>query len=184
MNQVQVEVPSITALLPEPAPASAEPVAHPIAAKPAAPQALFSLSVLLAEDNVVNQKLAATLLRKRGHKVEVAANGIEALAAFERQPFDAVLMDVQMPEMGGFEATAEIRARESSKGTHIPIVALTAHAMSGDRERCLAAGMDAYVSKPVNPVELFAALESLTNLVGQLSLCRAEASGDDPNCPR
>jgi CheY-like chemotaxis protein len=158
-------------------------VSQPVTAQAAAPRALFSLSVLLAEDNVVNQRLAATLLRKRGHKVEVAANGIEALAAFERQPFDAVLMDVQMPEMGGFEATAEIRARESLKGTHIPIVALTAHAMSGDRERCLAAGMDGYVSKPINPPELFAAIESLTNLMGQLSLHTQKTSADDPGCP-
>jgi signal transduction histidine kinase/CheY-like chemotaxis protein/sugar lactone lactonase YvrE len=183
-NPKPVEALNMAARLPEPAPAPAHPISNPIGAQPGAPQAVFSLSVLLAEDNVVNQRLAATLLRKRGHKVEVAANGIEALAAFERQPFDAVLMDVQMPEMGGFEATAEIRARESSKGTHIPIVALTAHAMSGDRERCLAAGMDAYVSKPINPPELFAALESLTNLVGQLSLRRRKLPADDASCPR
>jgi len=183
MNPMPVEPFSMAAALPQPTRPPAEPVSQPVTAQAAAPRALFSLSVLLAEDNVVNQRLAATLLRKRGHKVEVAANGIEALAAFERQPFDAVLMDVQMPEMGGFEATAEIRARESLKGTHIPIVALTAHAMSGDRERCLAAGMDGYVSKPINPPELFAAIESLTNLMGQLSLHTQKTSADDPGCP-
>jgi signal transduction histidine kinase/AmiR/NasT family two-component response regulator/streptogramin lyase len=182
-NPMPVEPFSMAAALPQPTRPPAQPVSQPVTAQAAAPRALFSLSVLLAEDNVVNQRLAATLLRKRGHKVEVAANGIEALAAFERQPFDAVLMDVQMPEMGGFEATAEIRARESLKGTHIPIVALTAHAMSGDRERCLAAGMDGYVSKPINPPELFAAIESLTNLMGQLSLHTQKTSADDPGCP-
>ena len=93
------------------------------------------------------------------HTVETAANGKEALEAFERRTFDAVLMDVQMPEMSGFEATAAIRARELETGTHIHIIAMTAHAMSGDRERCLEAGMDDYIAKPIRPAELFAAVE-------------------------
>jgi CheY-like chemotaxis protein len=112
------------------------------------------LQILLAEDNLVNQRLVIKLLEKRGHKVVVAGNGHEALAALEGGSFDMVLMDVQMPEMDGFEATAAIRARETSSGAHIPIVALTAHTLKGDCERCLAAGMDDYIAKPVRAQEL------------------------------
>ena len=138
---------------PEPLEALAE------AVKPELPQSFVPLSILLAEDNLVNQKLAVRLLQMRGHSVVAAANGAEAVAAFERQAFDAVLMDVQMPEMDGFEATSEIRARELRRGTRVPIIAVTSHAMRGDRERCLKAGMDDYVSKPIKPAELFAAVE-------------------------
>jgi two-component system sensor histidine kinase/response regulator len=123
-----------------------------------------SLRILLAEDNAVNQKLAVRLLEKHGHQVEVAANGREALALLEKRSFtgfDLVLMDVQMPEMDGFEATAEIREREKSTKSHVPIVAMTAHAMTGDRERCLAAGMDGYVAKPIQHKELFETIEGL-----------------------
>jgi PAS domain S-box-containing protein len=119
------------------------------------------LRLLLAEDNAVNQRLAVSLLEKRGHQVVVVGNGREALATLDRQPFDAVLMDVQMPEMDGFEATAVIRAREADTGAHTPIIAMTAHALKGDRERCREAGMDAYVSKPLRPQELFEVLEGL-----------------------
>ena len=115
--------------------------------------------VLLAEDNVVNQRVAVGLLRQRGHAVTIAADGREALAMLERERFDVVLMDVQMPVMGGFDATAAIRARERETGEHLRIVAMTAHAMRGDRERCLAAGMDGYISKPIDPRQLFAAVE-------------------------
>jgi CheY-like chemotaxis protein len=121
------------------------------------------LHLLLAEDNAVNQKLAVRLLGKRGHSVVVAGNGKEAIDALERQNFDVVLMDVQMPEMDGFEATLAIRAKEQETGGHVPIVAMTAHAMKGDRERCLEAGMDGYVSKPLRPTELFEAVEGLAN---------------------
>ena len=117
------------------------------------------LRVLLAEDNAVNQKVAARLLEKQGHSVAIAANGVEALAAFERERFDVILMDVQMPEMDGYDAAREIRARERAVGGHTPIIALTAHAMKGDRELCLKAGMDDYLGKPVHPHELAAVLE-------------------------
>ena len=117
------------------------------------------LRVLLAEDNIVNQRLAATLLERRGHHVTIANNGREALAAIERGPFDAVLMDVQMPEMGGFEATGIIRSRERATGRHVPIVAMTAHAIKGDRERCLAAGMDEYLTKPLDSRQLYMLVE-------------------------
>ena len=118
------------------------------------------LQVLLAEDNLVNQRLVVRLLEKRGHRVVVAANGREVLEALEKEGFDLVLMDVQMPEMDGLEATAAIREKEKASGTHQWVVALTAHAMKGDRERCLAAGMDGYLSKPIRPRELDAILQS------------------------
>jgi len=120
------------------------------------------MRVLLAEDNVINQKLAARLLEKHGHHVTVTSNGREALAALDREDFDAVLMDVQMPEMDGFEATAAIRARELKTGRHLPIIAMTAHAMQGDRERCLAAGMDDYISKPIKIQQLTDVLEKFS----------------------
>ena len=110
-----------------------------------------SLSVLLAEDNLVNQRLAVRLLEKRGHRVVVAATGLEALKALEKETFDLVLMDVQMPEMDGLEATAAIREKEKGTGLRQPVVALTAHAMKGDREKCMAGGMDGYLTKPIRP---------------------------------
>lgn len=119
------------------------------------------LRILLAEDNPVNQKLMIGLLAKGKHDVTIAFNGIAALKEYDRATFDVILMDVQMPELGGFEATAEIRRREQNTGRRIPIIALTAHAMKGDRERCLEAGMDDYVSKPIQASELFAALKRL-----------------------
>jgi signal transduction histidine kinase/DNA-binding response OmpR family regulator len=125
-------------------------------------EAAGPLRILLAEDNLVNQRLAVRLLEKRGHAVTVAKDGIEALRASANENFDLILMDLQMPEMGGMEATAAIRAREISTGTHIPIVAMTAHAMTGDRERCLEGGMDGYLSKPVKAELLYQTLEALT----------------------
>jgi two-component system, sensor histidine kinase and response regulator len=119
------------------------------------------LRILLAEDNRVNQTLAARLLEKRGHAVTIVEDGKAALAALEAGAFDLVLMDVQMPEMDGFEATAAIRAKERSAGGHIPIIAMTAHALVGDEARCLAAGMDGYISKPIRTSELFTTIESL-----------------------
>ena len=118
------------------------------------------LQILLAEDNVVNQQLAVRLLEKRGHTVTVAATGSEAVGLVKKAPFDLVLMDVQMPEMDGFEATAVIRREEEPTGKHLPIIAMTAHAMGGDRERCLAAGMDGYISKPIQTEDLIEAIEN------------------------
>ncbi len=119
-----------------------------------------SLRILLAEDNPVNQRLASRLLEKRGHSVVVAGNGREALEALEKEYFDLVFMDVQMPVMDGFEATAAIRKKEGDSGIHLPVVALTAHAMKGDREKCLAGGMDGYLTKPIQPQELDELLQS------------------------
>ncbi|MGH7556150.1 MAG: response regulator, partial [Longimicrobiales bacterium] len=127
------------------------------------------LRILVAEDHPVNARVAAGLLEKWGHSVAVARNGKEALEALDSQPFDLVLMDVQMPEMDGLEATAAIRAREVGTDRHLPIIAMTAHAMKGDRERCLEAGMDDYVAKPVQPGDLFDAVEA--------NATRAVASG-------
>ena len=122
------------------------------------------LRVLLAEDNPVNQRVAARLLDKRGHVVVVAGNGALALEALEQQTFDLILMDVQMPVMDGVQATAAIRQQEKITGTHIPIIAMTAHAMEGDRQRFLGSGMDGYISKPVHSRELFEVIESLLGL--------------------
>jgi two-component system, sensor histidine kinase and response regulator len=118
------------------------------------------LHILLAEDNVVNQTLASRLLAKHGHNVVTTDNGREALERLDQESFDLVLMDVQMPEIDGFEATATLRKKEQATGAHLPVVAMTAHAMQGDKERCLAAGMDGYVSKPINAKELIAAVHA------------------------
>jgi PAS domain S-box-containing protein len=126
-----------------------------------------ALKVLLAEDNEVNQRYASRLLERRGHEVVVAFDGRQALAQLDApaaRPFDLVLMDVQMPEMDGFEATAALRAREAGSSRHMPVIALTAHAMKGDRERCLAGGFDDYVSKPVQPDALFDAIDRVVRL--------------------
>ncbi len=144
-----------------------------------------SLLLLLAEDNVVNQRLAVRLLEKRGHRVVLAGDGAEALAALERQRFDVVLMDVQMPGIDGFEATAAIRAREKASGGHVPIVAMTAHAMKGDRERCLATGMDGYVAKPLRAEELFGVVEGLAaDGAGTKAPASAEAAFDEATAIR
>jgi two-component system sensor histidine kinase/response regulator len=132
-------------------------------AKPAS----HPLNILLSEDNAVNQKLAIRLLEKAGHRVTLARTGRESVAEWENsgEPgFDVLLMDIQMPEMDGMEATAEIRSREKKSGRHVPILAMTAHAMRGDRERCLTSGMDGYISKPIHPADLFAEIERCLGL--------------------
>jgi CheY-like chemotaxis protein len=119
------------------------------------------LRVLLVEDSLVNQKLAVALLESHGHTVVLAGDGRQAIAAHETREFDLILMDVEMPEMDGFEATAAIRAREKHLDHRTPIIAMTAHAMKGDRERCLEAGMDAYVPKPVRSRHLFSTISAV-----------------------
>jgi CheY-like chemotaxis protein len=119
------------------------------------------LRILLAEDSLVNQKLAVALLQRHGHRVTVASHGLEALAAFDAEEFDLILMDVQMPEMDGLQATAAIRSREKGTGRHIPIIAMTAHAMKGDRQRCLNAGMDAYIAKPIRAGQVLETIDGL-----------------------
>jgi len=115
--------------------------------------------ILVAEDNIINQRVAEGLLTKRGHEVTLVSNGHQVLEALRRGAFDLVLIDIQMPDMDGFEATAVIRQWERETGRHVRIVAMTAHAMRGDRERCLAAGMDDYLSKPIDHRTLFDAVE-------------------------
>jgi two-component system sensor histidine kinase/response regulator len=137
------------------------------------------LQILLAEDNVVNQRLAIGMLTKAGHSVEVAANGKEAFEFWararsrEQGPYDLVLMDVQMPVMDGFEATGAIRAEEELTGGHVTIIAMTAHAMKGDRERCLEANMDGYLSKPINAKTLF-------NTIEKVAATTARRGGSEP----
>ncbi len=141
------------------------------------------LRVLLAEDNAVNQRLAVALLEKRGHRVHVVANGRQAVEAWEGEDFDVILMDVQMPVLGGLEATAMIRERERTDRparARVPIVALTARALDGDRKQCLDAGMDAYVSKPISAGELFAAIEGRTVLHDEAAERRLDDAAERP----
>jgi signal transduction histidine kinase/ligand-binding sensor domain-containing protein/DNA-binding response OmpR family regulator len=141
-------------------PAEEQPAEEPAAdVLPDGGGAEASRKILLAEDNPINQVVAVRMLEKRGHRVTVVANGREAVAALAREAFDLVLMDVQMPEMDGFEATAAIRQAERAGGRHLPVFAMTAHAMKGDAERCRAAGMDGYLPKPIRPADLYALIE-------------------------
>ena len=131
------------------------------------------LKILLVEDNVVNQKLAAKMLENRGHHVHIASNGQKAIDALTRECYDLVLMDIQMSEMDGLEATGRIREREKQEGSHIPIVAMTAHAMKGDKERCLAAGMDDYLSKPIIASDLFDMIDRWGERIRRISKRRS-----------
>ena len=125
--------------------------------------------ILLVEDNAINQTLALRLLQKRGYVVSTAANGRQALTALGKSNFDLILMDIQMPEMDGFEATAEIRKAEKRTGAHLPIIAMTANAMKGDEERCLSAGCDGYISKPIRTTELFATIQKILDAAALLN---------------
>jgi CheY-like chemotaxis protein len=126
-----------------------------------------SLRILLAEDNAVNQALAVHMLQKKGHDIVVASNGREVIEHLGKQNFDLILMDVQMPEVDGFEAARIIREQEKISGEHIPIIAMTAHAMVGDRERCLDAGMDNYISKPLHRKELLSIIDTSMSTVNR-----------------
>ena len=141
------------------------------------------LRILLAEDNPVNRELVTYVLERRGHAVNVAENGREALAALEKHRFDLVLMDVQMPLMDGLEATAAIRAQERSTGAHLPIIAMTAHALKGDRERCLEAGMDEYISKPIHPADLIQLVEESKRNPARSAAAAGDGSGSSVNLP-
>ena len=140
------------------------------------PRVSRGAQILLAEDNLVNQRVALRILEKKGHQVVVASNGREALDAIDQQLFELVLMDVQMPEMDGLEATAVVRERERRTGEHLPIIAMTAHAMTGDRERFLAAGMDDYISKPIHAEQLLGLVERLAR-IGPATLPASPACG-------
>jgi len=143
------------------------------------------LCVLLVEDNPINRKVATRLLERQGHRVVPAENGRLAVQTLDQGKFDVILMDVQMPEMDGFAATAAIRDRESSDGaTRLPIVAVTAHAMKGDRERCLAAGMDSYVTKPVHAAELFTAIEEAIDAARSTPTTAVRSNADATRQPR
>jgi CheY-like chemotaxis protein len=131
---------------------------QPAGRMPSPPPSPRPLQVLLAEDNPINQRLMTKMLEKMGHQVTLVENGKAVVEHAERDRFDLVLMDVQMPELDGLEATRQIRQREQTSGLHLPIVALTAHAMKGDRERCLESGMDGYLAKPVRWSELRAVI--------------------------
>jgi PAS domain S-box-containing protein len=143
-------------------------IATPAASQSPAVMSGSSLRVLLAEDNAVNRAVATKLLEKKGHHVVTATTGREALVALRRENYDVVLMDVQMPDMDGFETTRTIRAMEQQTGRHQQIIALTAHAMIGDRERCLEAGMDAYLTKPISPQQLYELLERCSQALDKL----------------
>jgi two-component system, sensor histidine kinase and response regulator len=151
--------------------------------RPSPALASRALKILLAEDNPVNERLAVALLGRRGHEVTVAENGREALEALERESFDLVLMDLQMPEMGGLEAVARIRTGEAGTETHLPVIALTARAMPGDRERCLAAGMDGYLAKPIRAAELHAAIEEVLASSGTGATGPEAAGAREPQPP-
>jgi CheY-like chemotaxis protein len=136
-----------------------------------------SLRILLVDDDRVNQRLTLRILEKQGHQVAVASDGLQALNVLERKSFDVILMDVQMPGMDGFEATGRIRKKEENTGGHQPIIAMTAHALAGDRERCLAAGMDDYVAKPIRRAELTEALNKVCLALQQVGASYRYAAG-------
>jgi CheY-like chemotaxis protein len=125
--------------------------------------------ILIAEDNAVNRELLVRLLQKRGHRITVAVDGREAIESFRRWSFDVVMLDVQMPEYSGLEVIRMIREDETGTGRHTPVIALTAHAMTGDRERCIEAGMDDYVAKPIKREELFSVIDGVRARAQQIN---------------
>jgi CheY-like chemotaxis protein len=156
---------------------------HPAITLAQGPTAGRPLRVLLAEDSEVNRQVAVGLLEKRGHSVACVSNGREAVELARQEAFDVILMDVQMPELDGFAALEEIRRDEAGRGRRTPVVAMTAHVMKGDRQRCLDSGMDGFVSKPVNPRELFDVVESLAAAAARAGPVETRASGTAPDTP-
>jgi CheY-like chemotaxis protein/HPt (histidine-containing phosphotransfer) domain-containing protein len=161
--------------------ASTDDVVKPLVTRHSLRESTRRLHVLLVEDNRVNRMLVTHLLEKRGHTAIAVEDGREALATLARVRVDVVLMDIQMPGMDGFETTAAIRSGEKETGDRLPIVALTAHAMKGDRERCLEAGMDGYVAKPVQADELFAAIEELMPRGGEPPVAEDDGAAEAVN---
>ena len=161
------------------APVVGEADGRAIASPTKLPRLSRPLRLLIAEDNALNQKMSVALVKKLGCSAVVASDGAEALAALRREPFDAVLMDVQMPGMDGLEATSHIRSGEKGLGVRLPIIALTAHAMKGDRERCLEAGMDAYLAKPVSFHDLYLVLAELAD---RLNIGSAPGAVEETSC--
>ena len=172
---------AILAALGEKVPPAEVPASYEAPAQPTK-----ALRILLAEDNPVNQELAVRLLQKRGHTVVVCNSGrqaVEKMEAAEFQGFDVVLMDVQMPELNGWEATAAIRSREAAYGVHTPIIAMTAHALKGDQERCLAAGMDGYVSKPIRTDSLFEEIDRCISGASATPIEQTQENSDHQAAP-
>jgi len=167
LNNKIAEVLGLAATLPKPVEAEVPPpeITEPrVSQKQSRPK---TYRILIAEDNLVNQKVAIYMLEKQGHSVMGVTNGEEALAALEKGNFELILMDVQMPKMDGYRATQLIRQKEKETSLHIPIIAMTAHAMKGDREKCLRAGMDEYISKPLNVKQLADTIARVMNNEGQ-----------------
>jgi CheY-like chemotaxis protein len=158
-----------------------EPMTTADSEAPTSEESTSHLTILVAEDNLVNQKLAAALLKKAGHNVVLAVNGREAVEKFQQHPIDIVLMDVQMPEVDGFEATAEIRKLQSETASRVPIIAVTAHASPADRKRCLAAGMDEYIAKPFRAGELY---DLINRQTGYRSTVQSSPNGSAPSADR
>ena len=151
------------------------------ATSPDRPEGVRVLQILLAEDHVVNQKVAVGLIKGLGHETVVVGDGRQAVAAWQEGSFDLILMDISMPEMDGFEALAAIREAERPSGRHIPVVALTAHAMKGDRERCIDAGFDNYLSKPIRSTDLRTIIEGITDRPDESSLLSSEPEPTTPS---
>jgi len=170
-SELKNSILNILGLAPKPQEETAE------GSEPATFPARRAYRILIAEDNLVNQRVAIYMLEKQGHQVTGAMNGEEALAALEKENFELVLMDVQMPKMDGFQATQRIRAKEKETGFHLPIIAMTAHAMKGDREKCLAVGMDDYIAKPLN-------VKQLSETIARVMSLLPEAEGNSGRPPK
>jgi two-component system, sensor histidine kinase and response regulator len=179
VRRAELHAAIVQALSGEPQPAKENRAAPLALDHPVETQVHPPARILLAEDNLVNQRLAFRVLQKAGHRVAIASNGVEVLSALRRQTFDVVLMDVQMPQMDGLETTAAIRSEEKKTKSHLPIIAMTAHAMKGDKERCLEAGMDGYISKPLRAAELLEMVDQY-RLAAESLRCHEALQAEEP----